>query len=186
VRGSITTLAGNPRSAGTHRCVTHTPLHCILLGLAAVITTTRPGEFGAIAAVVWLVVGFGLALISMHRVAAIVLAVGLAVWLIGTPLSGHDIITTVAGHAPWIGYAVGLGVLVHLAGDALTTAGIPALWPFTWRDYGFLPRPLRFTSCGGFEHVFVRTVLLAVTLLLIPGVWPLAVGLFHDVRGGVQ
>lgn len=34
------------------------------------------------------------------------------------------------GYTTWLPLAVGLGCLVHIAGDALTTEGVPAYWPF--------------------------------------------------------
>lgn len=167
----------NHHSAGTHRHATHSPFHCVLAGLIATATTMVGGTFGAVAAITWMILGVALATMALGRAMAVVFAATAASWLIGIPITGHNLLTVTAAHAPWIGLAVGLGCLVHVAGDALTHAGVPMLFPkminqARWRDFGLLPAPLRFTTGGGFERIAVYPALLTGTVLLIPGVWP--------------
>jgi len=52
-------------------------------------------------------------------VAAGVLAAAAAVYVLGVA----------GGTLAWLGPAVGLGCLAHIAGDALTEHGVPLLWP---------------------------------------------------------
>lgn len=62
----------------------------------------------------------------------------------------------------WIGIAVGLGCLVHLAGDCITTEGCPLLWPWTARfSVPFVPR-----TGGRVERWLVTPLLLAAIAVL--------------------
>lgn len=168
-------------NAGTHRHASHTPFHCILAGVLATVTTSVGGTFGAVAAIVWMVFGVGLAAMVLGRTVGIIAIAVSAAWLMGTPLTGHNLLYLAAAHASWIGLAVGGGCLVHVAGDAITHAGVPLLFPklvkqtqMRWGCYGILPRFMRFAAGGTFERVFVYPVLVVTTVLLIPGVWPIA------------
>lgn len=42
-------------------------------------------------------------------------------------------VAALPGVWPWMPYAVGVGCLLHLVGDALTDAGVPLFWPFRTR-----------------------------------------------------
>ncbi|MDX6743253.1 metal-dependent hydrolase [Actinocorallia sp. A-T 12471] len=78
---------------------------------------------------------------------ALFLLVGLGLRGLGVGVEGNDVTTGVlnallaAGvvfalhgvDAPWAGYAVALGCLVHVAGDCCTPQGCPVLWPIPWR-----------------------------------------------------
>lgn len=179
-------------NAGTHRHATHTPLHCVLAGILATATTLPGGTFGAVAAITWMILGVALATMALGKIMAVMFAGTVASWFIGIPAAGHNILAIAASHAPWVGLAVGAGCLTHVAGDALTHDGVPALFPVLidearWRDYGLLPAPLRFTTGGPVEVYAVYPMLLAGTVLLIPGVWPtlvyLAPGAWSTVVG---
>lgn len=83
-----------------------------------------------------------------------------------------------------IGGGLALGCVTHCVGDALTRAGCPFLWPLpicgeTWFELR-PPRFLRFRTGGPVEHYLVFPALLVVTVLLIPGVWPIVHPLARD------
>lgn len=60
--------------------------------------------------------------------------------------------------ALWVAYMISL--ISHLAADALTTEGIPLLWPVKIR-FGFPPFSfLRFKTGGWFEKYVVRSILI--------------------------
>ena len=76
----------------------------------------------------------------------------------------------------WLGLAVGLGCLVHIAGDMLTISGCPLLWPVPlggrrWRELT-TPRTVSFRTGGAVERYVVAPVcvvaLLGVGLTLVP------------------
>lgn len=76
--------------------------------------------------------------------------------------------------------AVGLGVLTHLAGDAVTVSGIPALAPFVsirgkrWYDLHILPGFMQFRAAGP-----VNTALLYIFAATTVGtvIWSISSGL---------
>ena len=62
----------------------------------------------------------------------------------------------------WIGFAVGLGCLVHLVGDCITTEGCPLLWPWSARiSVPVIPR-----TGGRVERRLVTPLLLAAMAVL--------------------
>lgn len=62
----------------------------------------------------------------------------------------------------WIGFAVGLGCLVHLIGDCITTEGCPLLWP-SLRNFTVPVVP----STGGRVERFLVTPLLLVAMAVL-------------------
>lgn len=115
------------RLARGHRVGTHDPLLAPLI-------------FGALAGVLsWWVWG---------RIVVLAFAFGLGLRALAIAMPGHQRVSAIVnlaiswigawwlverlGSPAWIPVAVALGVAVHIAGDALTTGGIPA--PLSWFD----------------------------------------------------
>lgn len=114
------------KAAGGHRQATHSILFALGIGYAMDLLATH------------LVQGWWIALFVI---------VGLGIRGIGLDFEGHDpwsaiIDCAVAALAvalmipldmSFVGYAVTLGCLAHVAGDSLTPRGCPVLWPMKWR-----------------------------------------------------
>lgn len=67
----------------------------------------------------------------------------------------------------WLPMAVGIGCVTHVLGDALTTQGVPLLWPFTptptipsplWRENGYMAVPILGTAGSLREWGFVLAI----------------------------
>jgi membrane-bound metal-dependent hydrolase YbcI (DUF457 family) len=78
----------------------------------------------------------------------------------------------------WIGFAVSLGYLTHLAGDIGTIRGLPLTWPYRgWRD---IKLPLRFKAGGKFEELCIRPLMIVgICALLLVHVGLVAWGLAY-------
>lgn len=79
--------------------------------------------------------------------------------------------------SPWLGVAVGIGVLVHCLGEGLTGDGSPLFWPLPlggqlWREF-HAPALVRFPAGGLFEVALLLPALMIVDLMLLPGMWAL-------------
>lgn len=165
VSEGVTRVAANV--SGGHRGGTHS-----LLGIAAftaiawaagqlTITTERFGEVligpGIIAV---LLISFALrALHLTNRVKP-------WSWAASLTLAG-----LVAVYAPeewfWMPFCVGLGSLVHVLGDLLTTHGVPLLWPLRFRS----PRWVRKARALPFDDVWRANGNISVPLLGNAGSW---------------
>lgn len=88
--------------------------------------------------------------------------------LAGAVLAG--VVHVVAGWWPpaeewmWLGWPLGLGCLIHVAGDCCTRSGCPVLWPvpvggLRWRRFG---APIRFVT-GGRGEAVAMTLLICAT-----------------------
>jgi membrane-bound metal-dependent hydrolase YbcI (DUF457 family) len=70
---------------------------------------------------------------------------------------------------PILGIALGVGGLIHILGDMLTSHGCPVLWPLPtgrkrrWRCFG-LPDPMAVTVGGRVEVYVLRTVFWVVSV----------------------
>lgn len=172
-----------PRDSGrgTHRGLTHTVAGALLLGGAVAAASARWGTpvTGGV-----LFVCLALAIKGLDGLVpgppSLVIAAGLT-WAAETTLPGGT-----AGTAGWLGLAVGLGMLVHSLGDAVTESGAPLLWPVPvrgrhWYPVGS-PRPLRFRAGGRVETLLVAPVLTAATLGLAVWVVPGALEALLDLR----
>ncbi len=67
----------------------------------------------------------------------------------------------------WLPLAVGIGCLIHMLGDALTTQGIPPLWPLVplppvetafWRRNGYMAIPALGNAGSIREHILICLV----------------------------
>ncbi len=151
---------------GGHRTATHTAVFAVAAGAAAGSAT---GWGGRPAVAVLLFVMLALALRGLLHTWATrrgwiaVAAVAAAM----TWAAGRFLPPTGAG---WLGAAVALGVLVHLAGDVITREGCPVLAPLpvggrVWFDWR-LPSPLRIRAGGVVEYAVLLPACTAATVLL--------------------
>jgi membrane-bound metal-dependent hydrolase YbcI (DUF457 family) len=149
-----------------HRLATHTVPGCLLAAsLAAAACLLHPAAGAAVLGLLGGLLGLGLRLA----------AAGLAV---GTGALGWWTLTTHPGWWPLVAAAVLAGTLAHLAGDALTPAGLPLAWPLVTRGRRWHPvtAPVTFPAGGAEEALLVTPALLVATVAAggaVAGVWPL-------------
>jgi len=160
-----TRLAKDPDRENGHRTLTHTIPFTVLVGWG---TTALCAGYGKWAVIPILFLMMGLALRGLfHRWAE------RAGWLIVTLVSAGAAYGTFRylpadrGY-PMLGLAVGVGCLVHLLGDIVTSAGIPLLWPIPtgrrmWRMVG-VPDGVSVNVGGKVEVLLLRTVFTLVAL----------------------
>jgi membrane-bound metal-dependent hydrolase YbcI (DUF457 family) len=115
-------LARVARVSGGHRHATHSVVFAAAAGAGGWLL----GSAGTWSSVVPVVLLAALALAALgvtNTAAAGVLAAASSVY----------VLHAAGGTLAWLGPAVGLGCLAHIAGDALTEHGVPALWPLAHR-----------------------------------------------------
>jgi membrane-bound metal-dependent hydrolase YbcI (DUF457 family) len=84
-----------------------------------------------------------------------------------TVYTGADLIQLTQWHIPLIGLATALGCVAHIAGDELTHAGCPLLYPVSEHEFHLLPRPLEITTAKIAEtYVIFPIVAIALGLAL--------------------
>lgn len=141
-RATATEHDDHSKTAGGHRGVTHLLATALLLGLLAE---------GTSLASPWVVAGwaaFGLLAASAALGNWILLAGG-AGFAVPLVIDGLAPVEALAAMQPWLGPAVTLGMLVHLAGDDVTVTGLPLLAPLVkiqgqrWHDLHLLPDGFR-------------------------------------------
>jgi membrane-bound metal-dependent hydrolase YbcI (DUF457 family) len=162
---SLTRTRHDPVRANGHRTLTHTLLFAIGVGL---LTTWACGAAGKWAVMGILFLMVGLALRGLFHTWA-----KKSGWVLITILSaaaayGTYLYLPADRGYPMLGVAVGVGCLVHLLGDAITTAGVPILWPVPigrrmWRMVG-VPRIFAVSVGGRVERIVLRGVFALVTL----------------------
>jgi membrane-bound metal-dependent hydrolase YbcI (DUF457 family) len=111
----------------------------------------------------------------------VVLMIGLALRAVGIGVPGKTITSAVVnvvltaglfvaffmfgvGYA-WLGFAIGVGCLVHVFGDCLTERGCPVLWPIKGR--WLLPYKIGIKTGKAFEQQFLGPVLSVAVLALL-------------------
>jgi membrane-bound metal-dependent hydrolase YbcI (DUF457 family) len=162
---------------GTHRHATHTVLFAALLGGVTAVGTAAGGR--------WVVLGvlmFGLLLAED--------ALGdWLLWVIGgagvTLAFTSDLPAALDASAGWVGVAVAAGCVTHCLGDSVTVSGCPFLFPLpiageTWYEIR-PPRWLRFRTGKAVEQLLVFPVFAVMAVLLLPGVWPVAVDMVSSL-----
>ena len=87
---------------------------------------------------------------------------------------------------PLLGVAVGVGCIVHLLGDVITSAGVPILWPIPtgrrmWRMIG-VPNALAVSVGGKVETVLLRGAFAIVCLAAAVGLVGPAILEKFDIR----
>jgi membrane-bound metal-dependent hydrolase YbcI (DUF457 family) len=153
--------------AGGHRAGTHSLLGvAVFTGIAWVagMVSLRTETFGDV------LVGPGIlaVLLIAFALRALKLTRKGTVW---PWLSSVSLAALVAVFAPeewnWMPFCVGLGCLVHLLGDLLTTNGIPLLWPLRFRS----PRWVRRYRALPFDDIWRAGGSVSVPLLGDAGSW---------------
>jgi membrane-bound metal-dependent hydrolase YbcI (DUF457 family) len=173
-----TKLRKDPDRTNGHRTLTHTLPFTALVGWG---TTAACAAYGRWAVIGILFFTIGLALRGLFEDWA--QRVG---WAAVTLISAASAFGTYVALPPdrgypMLGFAVGVGCLVHILGDIITTAGVPVLWPVpvgrrTWRMIG-VPNGMALRVGGRVEVVvlrgaFVLIALLAVADLFFPTLGP--------------
>lgn len=153
---------------GGHRHLTHSGLFCLLLGLAAWLSSlASPWVVAAWA-------GFGLlaAASALGDLAALAALAGLVGLVVPVATAHTAPAAVLADMRPWLGLAVGLGCLTHLAGDMLTITGVPLLWPLAirgqrWRALHLLPAGLRLHT-GHHPHLTFGVFIALAAVAALP------------------
>ncbi len=162
--------------SGGHRHATHSVLFAAAAGVGAQALAYHT-EIAALVAIVLMIGlgmrGLGFGVPSKRNTSALLNA--LAMVAIGFGLH-------YAGIAQWwLGPVLFVGCLTHLAGDSITTAGCPLLWPWSQR----MSLPLIPRTGGPIERWVVTPVLMvglgALAVLQLPGRF--LGDLLHLVRG---
>jgi membrane-bound metal-dependent hydrolase YbcI (DUF457 family) len=163
----VTRTRRDPERTNGHRTLTHTLAFTGLLGWGATALCARYGKW-AVIGILFLTIG--LALRGLFEEWA-----ERAGWLVVTLVAGGAAAATFvqlpAGRGyPVLGFAVGVGCLIHLLGDMITTAGVPLLWPIpigrrTWRMVGV---PDAFAvRVGGRVELLLRGAFTVVCVLAV-------------------
>ena len=169
---TATKLRRDPRRTNGHRTFTHTLPFAGLVGWG---TTALCGHYGK-----WAVVGImffmaGLALRGLFDRWAeragwliVMLSAAALAWLTAAHLPGER------GY-PLLGFAVGVGCVIHLFGDMITKSGVPLLWPIPlngrmWRMIA-VPNGIAIRAGGPGEVFVLRTVFTIVALLAAFGLF---------------
>lgn len=150
---------------GGHRTLTHTVPWSLLTGTFAGLLCVASPVAGVVAcALLGGLLSLGL------RVAGVTLAAGsgaVAWW----------VLTEHSGWWPVVPVAVTVGCLVHIAADAVTVSGVPAMWPLAskgerWR---MVTLPVTFTAGDHVETALVAPALIlavAVSVASVTGLLP--------------
>jgi membrane-bound metal-dependent hydrolase YbcI (DUF457 family) len=167
---SLTRLRNDPDRENGHRTLTHTLPFAAGIGL---FTTWACGAGGKWAVIGILFLMLGLALRGLfHKWAA------RAGWILITALSagaayGTFLYLPAQRGYPLLGVAVGVGCVVHLLGDIITSAGVPILWPVptgrrVWRMIG-VPNAVAVSVGGRVETILLRGFFALVSIAAAAG-----------------
>jgi membrane-bound metal-dependent hydrolase YbcI (DUF457 family) len=166
----LTKMKHDPHRHNGHRTLTHTLPFAAGMGA---LTTWAAGNGGKWAVVGILFLMLGLALRGLFHTWA-----EKAGWILVTLLSAGAAYGTAvylpAGRGyPLLGVAVGVGCVVHLLGDVITSAGVPILWPIPtgrrmWRMIG-VPNVLAVSVGGKVETILLRGAFTLVCLAAAVG-----------------
>jgi LexA-binding, inner membrane-associated putative hydrolase len=179
----LTRTRRDPRLHNGHRTLTHTLPFNAGVGFGAFELCLRLGRPAVIGV---LFVTFAMALRGLFQTWA-----RRAGWLVvtlvaaGAAVGAHERLAAGRGY-PMLGLALGVGGVVHLLGDMLTSHGCPVLWPIPtgrrmWRNIG-IPEILA-VRVGGKVEVFVLRGLFFL-VAVAAGLALLAPGLLRRYTGG--
>ncbi|GAA1740924.1 metal-dependent hydrolase [Luedemannella helvata] len=168
---NVTRLRRDPERHNGHRTLTHTIIFNVLVGIGTWQLALHYGKWAVIGIMFFMV---GLALRGLFDKWA-----ARAGWVIVTLVSGWAaffVYNNMHGDRgyPLLGVAVGVGGLVHLAGDVVTSHGCPLFWPVPtgpgrlWRNIG-VPDPFVVEVGGKVETVVLRTIFTIVSLVCVAG-----------------
>lgn len=149
-----------------HRTLTHTGAAALVAGALSALLVALGG---AVVVFVLLFVLLGLAMRGLlgrlWRRSGWIPTTAVTVIVAGYTVSTLNTHTPTAGI--WIGIAVTVGMLAHLAGDAITDSGVPIAWPFViagrrwWRLQ--LPDPWRLATGSATELFAIMPTLALAT-----------------------
>jgi membrane-bound metal-dependent hydrolase YbcI (DUF457 family) len=165
-----TRLSKDPDRENGHRTLTHTLPFTVLVGWGTTALCTAYGKW-AVLGILFLMIGLALRGLFDEWAKR-------AGWVLVTGVSGIAAYFTYLhlpgdrGY-PMLGFAVGVGCLVHLLGDIITSAGVPILWPIPtgrrmWRMIG-LPNGIAVKVGGAVEVYLLRGAFMVVSLLSATG-----------------
>jgi membrane-bound metal-dependent hydrolase YbcI (DUF457 family) len=177
---TATRLSRDPHRNNGHRTFTHTLPFAALIGWGTTALCTHFGKW-AVVGIIFLMAGLALRGLFDEWAER-------AGWVIVTLCSAAIAVFTAArlpgdrGY-PMLGFAVGVGCLVHLMGDIITSAGVPILWPLPtgrrmWRMVG-VPNGIAVKVGGKMETIVLRTAFTVVALLAIAAMF--APNLLHRI-----
>ena len=170
----LTRLRHDPDRNNGHRTLTHTAVFNVGVGFG---TSALCNAFGKWAVIGVLFFAFAMALRGLFEKWA-----QRAGWVIVTLVSGaaaYGVFARLPGERgyPLLGLAMGVGGLVHVAGDMITRHGCPIFWPLPlgrrlWRCIG-VPHTMALKVGGKTEVYVLRTafatiVLFAGSFLVVP------------------
>lgn len=184
------TSKDDPKENG-HRTFMHTIVAAILVGLGVLGLTSLPGQIplfgqtltgGQLAALIimWFFLHLGISGLFGKQLrdakkgigAYILMLISFAITVI------ISIFLPTTENYQWLALLVTLGMLVHDAGDGVTKAGVPLMWPLKirgkrWYDVA-LPAPLRIAAGGAVENailipIFIVTIAVSTVLLFLIG-----------------
>lgn len=180
---SLTRMRHDPKRNNGHRTLTHTLPFAVGVG---VLTTWACVAGGKWAVMGILFVMLGLALRGMFHTWA-----AKAGWVLITILSsgaayGAYLYLPAGRGYPMLGVAVGVGCLVHLLGDVITSAGVPILWPIPtgrrmWRMIG-VPNTVAVSVGGRIERFLLRGVFAVVSFAAALGLVAPAIVTKFDIH----
>ncbi|MET0415140.1 MAG: metal-dependent hydrolase [Actinoplanes sp.] len=169
---TATKLKRDPRRTNGHRTFTHTLPFAGLVGWGTTALCAHYGKW-AVVGIVFLMAGLALRGLFdrwAERAGWVIVTLCSAViaWFTAANLPGDR------GY-PMLGFAVGVGCVVHLFGDMITSAGIPILWPIPlgrrmWRMIG-VPNGMAVRVGGKVETLVLRGAFTLIALLAIAGMF---------------
>lgn len=152
---------------GGHRTLTHTGVFAVAVGVGVTALTGWGGRYAVLAVLFFMA---SLAIRGLLNDWAKKNGwIGIAA--AAATLTFADSLTLPDAGQGWLGLAVGIGIVLHDAGDAITKNGCAFLAPLVpihgkrWWEFA-LPGPMRITAGGWAEKVLLLPVLTAVTLVL--------------------
>ncbi|UWP87401.1 metal-dependent hydrolase [Dactylosporangium fulvum] len=161
----LTRMKRDPQRRNGHRTLTHTIVFNVGVGYGTLALCNAYGKWAVMGVLFF---SFALALRGLFEKWAeragwliVTLSAAGAAYLVYERLPGDR------GY-PLLGVAVGVGGLVHLAGDMLTRHGCPIFWPIPtgrrmWRNIG-LPDSIALVAGNKTETVFLRTVFATIAI----------------------
>jgi membrane-bound metal-dependent hydrolase YbcI (DUF457 family) len=167
----VTKMRHDPHRENGHRTLTHTLIFNIAVGVG---TWQLALHFGK-----WAVIGIMFLMVGMALRGLFDKWATRAGWVIVTIVSGvcafytYENLDAYRGY-PLLGVAVGIGGLIHLAGDVITTHGCPLFWPLPtgnhrmWRNIG-VPDRFAVEVGGTVETVVLRWTFTGIALLCTLG-----------------
>lgn len=147
----------DPPTSNGHRTLTHAALFSLVLGGLVTLLCWQGGRWAGLTVVSIAASTASGAMFGKRRVYIRDLG-----WRLPVSMPVASAMTLLAwGFLPpsgwWLGLAIGLGCLVHVAGDCLTKHGCPVWWPLVVKGRRWYqvrpPEGLRMTTGGGVERV---------------------------------